>query len=175
MLTKVVIIGPESTGKTELAQKLALHYKALWIPEYAREYISQLDRKYTYEDVEHIARRQIQLEEEYSGRAGDILFFDTDLIISKVWFDVVYKRCPAFIPSFLQKAVYHVYLLCKPDIPWVYDPVRENPHLRWFLFEAYRTEILRYHFRYEVIEGFGDDRFNHALQAVSNIFPAKGL
>ena len=86
VMKRIVLIGAESTGKTELADCLSTHFKTNFVPEYARSYIEELNSSYTYQDVEHIARKQIELEDEYCKKANKVLFYDTYLIITKVWF-----------------------------------------------------------------------------------------
>ena len=94
---KIVLTGPESTGKTWLAKQLAMHYQTDWISEYAREYVENLKRRYNYSDLVVISRYQVNVVKEYKGKVNRFLFFDTDLIILKVWFDVVYNECPAWL------------------------------------------------------------------------------
>lgn len=148
---KVGIIGPESTGKSSLASYLATKYDGLMVPEYAREYMEHLapDYHYTYEDVEKIAMHQVQELREISqspaegmavGRK-DLAFFDTELIITKVWFLHKFGTCPDFLQQALEEYPMDVYLLCYPDLEWVPDPVRENPNIREYLFDWYEREV----------------------------------
>ncbi len=158
-----VIIGPESTGKTTLCKQLAEHFKGIWIPEYARFYVEQIKRPYTYDDVIHIAQKQIETEESIKVNPTDYLFFDTDLIITKVWLLHVYKQCPEWIDVFLKNAYRKSYFICYPDLPWEFDPVRENPHLREYLFNWYKKELIYYGFNYFIINGTEQQRLNNAL------------
>ena len=120
----VVISGPESTGKTELAKNLASKLDTLWVPEYAREYIENLNRSYYYKDVEQIAKYQLEQEEIYkSNLSSSLLIFDTWFIITKVWFDVVFGKCPDWIISHIQSTRIDLYLVCDVDLPWIPDPV----------------------------------------------------
>ena len=143
---KVGIIGPESTGKSSLGQYLAKRYGATYVPEYARDYVASLHRPYTYDDVCHIARKQIeQIKEVGSGKweASDIIFFDTELIVTRVWFDYVYGKAPDWLLSAMQQYKMDTYLLTYPDIPWIPDPTRENgsDEIRLQLFHHYEQEI----------------------------------
>ena len=146
---KVGIIGPESTGKSTLARYLARRYNGICVPESAREYIEKLNRSYTMEDVEAIARHQIeQLQEIKDG----LYFFDTELIITKVWFEHKYGSCPAWLEQAIQDYPMDVYLLTYPDIEWKPDPVRENPDIRLELFERYESEIQKLDIPYYIIK-----------------------
>ncbi|MBN2613276.1 MAG: ATP-binding protein [Bacteroidales bacterium] len=154
IVKRVVITGPESTGKTVLCEKLAKHYNTLYIPEYAREYVSGLDRKYTYEDVVYIAQKQVELEAGYAAKAKNVLFYDTYLVITKVWLEVVFNSCPEWITDILKQNRMDLYLVCAPDIPWIPDGVRENGgHMREVLFKRYISEIEHYSAAYRVISG----------------------
>ena len=142
---KVGIIGPESSGKSTLAQYLANKYKGAYVPEYAREYVEHLNRPYTYEDVENIAQHQIKeletITNNLSPITNNLYFFDTELIITKVWFLHKYGTCPDWLQEALLRFPMDVYLLCAPDIEWIPDPARENPHIRQYLFDWYEREI----------------------------------
>lgn len=135
---KVGIIGPESTGKSTLARYLANRYHGLRVPEYARDYMEKLHRPYTQEDVEAIARHQI---EEMKHLNSELVFFDTELIITKVWFLYKYGHCPEWLEQAIHDYPMDVYLLTYPDIEWEPDPVRENPTIRLELFEQYEREV----------------------------------
>ena len=135
---KVGIIGPECTGKSTLARYLANRYHGVLVPEYAREYMENLNRPYTIEDVETIARHQIeQLQDLKDG----LYFFDTELIITKVWFEHKYGSCPAWLEQAIHDYPMDTYLLTYPDMKWQPDPVRENPAIRLELFERYEHEV----------------------------------
>lgn len=169
-IIRVVITGPECTGKSTLSAELARYYNTVFIPEYAREYVEKLTRPYTYEDVVHIADTQIRQEAEYEKKANRLLFYDTYLIITKVWFDIVYKKRPQWIDEKLSKNHIDLYLLCNTDIPWIPDSVRENGgEMREKLLEIYRKELDYYGCRYIMISGKGYERFRHAMEAVESL------
>lgn len=170
-IKKVVITGPESTGKTELAENLAVRFDTAWIPEYAREYITRLGRKYNYEDVEHIAREQLRLEEEYLKTARNILFYDTHLIVTRVWFSMVYGRYPQWIDESIERSQIDLYLVCDTDIPWVPDNVRENGgEMRELLLERYIREIEATGTDWKMVSGKSEQRVNAAVEIVKSHF-----
>ena len=147
---RVGIIGPESTGKSTLANYLAHRYNGVLIPEYARDYMENLapSYEYTYNDVEAIARYQVQ---QMQSLTDGILVFDTELIITKVWFLHKFGKCPDFLEQALRDFPMDVYLLCYPDMPWQPDPVRENPNIRDYLFDWYEREIQALNIPYYII------------------------
>ncbi len=168
-IKRIVIIGPESTGKTELAQYLATQFKTVYIPEYAREYVEKLKHHYTYDDVVLIAKKQIELEKKYALKANHILFFDTYLIITKVWFQVAFKKVPEWLDYTIRKSNIDLFLLCNTELPWIPDNVRENGgEMREKLFEMYKSEINYYGFNFSIISGTGSARFENALKIVNN-------
>lgn len=143
---RVGIIGPESTGKSTLSKYLASRYRGLLVEEYARTYLEERARAcgstyaYAREDVLKIA--QWQVEQLRGMDDGDtVVFFDTELIITKVWLLHKYGECPTFIEEALRNYPMDVYLLCYPDLPWQPDPVRENPNIREYLFDWYEREV----------------------------------
>lgn len=166
---KIAILGPESTGKSALAESLANHYEAPWVPEYAREYVEHLTIPYTYEDVCSIARKQIEQEKHYEAASfanEKYVFFDTELIITKVWLEHKYGVVPSFITKRLQVGYFDLYLLCAPDLPWEPDSVREHGNDREFFYHWYKKEIENTGKPYFVIEGLGNLRIENALKAL---------
>jgi len=167
-MLKIAIIGPESTGKTLLAEKLANHFQSFWIPEYAREYVENLSGPYTYEDICVIAHKQIEEEQEIEScrSTSGFIFFDTELIITKVWFSYRYGQVPEFLSEQLNSGFFDLYLLCSPDLPWEPDPVREHGDDREFFFNWYKKEIEQTGKPYVIVTGFGDQRFQNALNGI---------
>lgn len=163
-----VIIGPESTGKTTLCQQLASIYQSTWIPEYARSYLEQLQKPYTFDDVIHIAHKQIEMEQSFSGQS-DFLFIDTDLIITKVWLLHVFKQSPLWIDNYLKSAYRKAYLITYHDIPWEFDPLRENPHIRPYLFDWYVKEVEKLNIPYCIIKGQGNERVENVIHFIRSI------
>jgi len=160
----VFITGSESTGKTELAKGLADHFGVCWVPEFAREYIGNITGKYNFRDIEEIARHQIQ--EIISHLDDDLVFFDTGLIITKVWFEKKYKKVPKWFDSIYRDYSEGHYLLCCADLPWIADPLRENPKIREELNSAYEAHIKDVNCPLEKITGEGNVRLSNAIGAV---------
>ncbi len=163
-----VVIGPESTGKTTLCEKLSAYFQCPWINEYARIYLEQKQESYDYDDVIHIAQKQIELENN-AFAPNNILFIDTDLIITKVWLLHVYKQYSEWIDEYLRNVHRKAYLICYPDIPWQFDPLRENPHIRKFLFNWYVSEVEKLHIPYYIIKGIGQQRIDNAKAILYNL------
>jgi len=168
---KIVITGPESTGKTELSIALARHYNTIWIPEFARGYISEINRPYTYKDVVYIAEQQVIQTNIDSNHNGKIIFFDTWLIITKIWFIEVFQKYPDWIDDAILMNKPDLFLLCYYDLPWQYDPLRENgsTERRAYLFKKYLQEIEKINCKYQIISGFNQERFNLAIQKIDQL------
>lgn len=175
-IKNIVITGPESTGKTDLCQQLASHYHTIWIPEYARFYIENLNRPYTYDDLNIIVKRQFEeITGDYSQKAKNYVFFDTSLIISKVWFEVVYKKVPPELEQMIAVSPFDLFLLCTPDLEWKPDNVRENGgEMRLTLFRKYENELILRKFSYEIVTGIGNQRLQNALHIIETFFTKKG-
>ncbi len=165
-MQRIVLTGPESTGKTTLARALARHYGTSWTPEYARHYLNELDRPYRESDLPAIARGQLDWEEEYGKTANGLLFCDTALVVLKVWSMVKYGRTDPWILEQLRVRPYHFYLLCAPDLPWEADPLREHRDGREALFARYLRELEDLGASYAVVRGRGEERFRAALAAL---------
>ena len=154
---KVGIIGPESTGKSSLARYLSRRYKGTYVPEYAREYVEEKgSTDVSYDELCEIAQKQIEeirniLKDGAQG--AETVFFDTELIVTKVWFDYAFHRVPEWLEEALKAYPMDVYLLTKPDIPWVPDPARSNgsDEIRQELFLRYEAEIQALDIPYYII------------------------
>jgi NadR type nicotinamide-nucleotide adenylyltransferase len=167
-MRRIAITGPESTGKSTLAARLADHYHTIWIPEFARSYIDGLRRDYTYEDVEIITLEQMKQEDEQIAKAHDLIFVDTELLVIKIWMEHAFKKIPAWLEEEIAKRTYDLYLLCNIDIPWEYDPQREHPDLRKHFFDLYKKELIRRNFNYTIVSGDEEKRFEIARKAIEN-------
>lgn len=153
---KVGIIGPESTGKSSLARYLARRYKGTCVPEYARTYVEQKGTtEVTYEELCEIAKHQVDELSAISSQPSDNLyFFDTELILTKVWFDYAFGCVPEWLNDAIRRYPMDTYLLTYPDIPWVPDPARSNGSdaIRMELFERYEAEIESLNIPYYIIK-----------------------
>jgi nicotinamide riboside kinase len=166
---KIILTGPESTGKSALAGMLSDWYKAPCVCEYAREYLVGLDRKYTYADVLHIARKQVEFMQSDKEIANKLTIVDTYLIITKVWMKRVFNTVPDWIDVEIRKTNNDLYLLCQPDIPWIADPLRENGgEMRNVLYAEYEEELKLAGLQYVSISGQGQTRINNAIRAVED-------
>lgn len=168
---KIAFTGPESTGKTTLASTLAKIYGTVWVEEYARDYVNQLERPYTQADILHIAQQQLQLENLRALQANDFLFCDTELIVCKVWSMFKYQSCDDWILEKIQTHNYDFYFLCDIDIPWEYDPLREHPTQRQALLQHYENELIHYKKPYKKLSGSLENRLaqvQEVLQALVN-------
>ena len=156
MVYKVGIIGPESSGKSTLACYLAKRYKGVYVPEYGRSYIEQKGTKeVSYDEVCEIARHQIEELDTFSRQDSDtVYFFDTELVVTKVWFEYAFGHVPEWLEEAIRRYPMDVYLLTKPDIPWEEDPTRSNGSdaIRQELFARYEAEIEALGIPYYIIE-----------------------
>jgi NadR type nicotinamide-nucleotide adenylyltransferase len=169
-IIRIALIGPESTSKSTLSEGLANYYTTVWVKEYAREYLTRVKKKYIIEDILAIAREQLKKEQELILQANKFIFADTELIISKVWCEDVFKTCPAWILENILHHKYDFYLLTFPDIPWQEDSLRENPHRRDFFFDWYERELKNIHANYTIIKGTGKARLESCIDAIEAFF-----
>ena len=132
--------------------------------EIARKYLAEIGTNYSEDDVLNIAKLQIKKELELLNSSSEFIFFDTDLIIIKIWLLEVYKKYPIWIDEHLQTYPADLHLLCKPDLPWYEDSLRENPNKREYLFALYKNEIEKFGMKYAIIENNGDKRFLSAIK-----------
>ena len=167
---KIVVIGPESTGKSSLCAALAAHFGTSWVPEYARQYLQEHGMNYSYPDLMTIARGQLALEDKYTAAGKSLLFVDTDMYVMKVWSEYVFGRCDAWILDQIASRKYDAYILCRTDLPWVKDDLREYPDLenRDRLFHIYRDCMINQGTPWAEVGGVGDDRVAAGIAAVED-------
>ena len=168
---KVVVTGPESSGKSTLCEVLADHFQTRYVPEYAREYLNSLDREYTQGDLLKIAKGQMNLEDEFQNQGTNILICDTSLEVIRVWSEWKYTSCDLHILEKSKERIPDLFLLMTPDLPWQPDPQRENPDDRDALFSYYKQVLKDYDT--EVVEIYGDEssRIALAINAINKILP----
>ena len=171
MPKRILILGPESTGKSTLAEKLAKHFAEPWVPEVAREYLEKLDRTYAYEDLLQIGKQQMQLEDELAMQAQHFLFCDTDLRVIQVWSQHRYGKVDPWVLEEIARRTYDLILLCAPDLPWQADPLREHPELemRQQFFEIYQRLTEASGIPWILVSGDTDKRLSTAIQAVGSL------
>ena len=165
-MVKFIITGPESSGKTTLAKKLSEIYDIGLIEEYARKYLNENENKYGFDDLLKIAHKQYENEKN----CKQFCICDTDLITIKIWSNYKYSKCDSWIEEkiFKQSHEKRIYLLCKPDIKWEYDPQRENKKNRNEIFDIYEKEITKLNYPFFIIDG--EKRLSKAQKIIKKFF-----
>lgn len=175
---RVCVFGPESTGKTTLARRLAAELDTAWVPEYARTLIESRSGELTAADIEPIARGQMAYEDALARRANRVLIADTDLVATVIWAETLYGHCPRWISEEASRRQHDLYLLCDVDVPWVPDIARCLPDERGSFFRRCRHELDRRGCRVVEIRGDWDLRWQTAVTAtreqISRRAPATG-
>ena len=184
MIKKIVIIGPESTGKSTLCKQLAEHYNTIWVAEYAREYLLKNGTNYNFENLLDIAKGQVSSEqlavdswqltennEQPTTKNGQLVFIDTNMHVMKVWSEFVFEKCHHWILNRIAERKYDLYLLCNIDLPWVKDELREYPDLktRERLYKHYKDIMVNQQVPWVEISGSYEERFQKAAEAVDVI------
>ena len=166
---KVTIVGPECTGKTDLSQFLASHFKTVWVPEYARAYLNKLNRPYDPADLAKIAHGQLRLEDEWLPDAKGLLVCDTNLLVIKVWSEDKFGSCDPEILRLMQNRRYDLLLLTNIDVPWENDPQREHPDRREHFWKIYQVEAVKSGIPFVEISGSRDARRSNAVKEIEKI------
>ena len=171
---KIVLIGPESTGKSTLAKQLAEHFDAPFVSEVARDYLeSRPEMGYEWSDLEKIARLQVKAIKEAVDLNPPILFCDTDLVTLHIWSLDKFDAAIPFVEEHLSKQPANLYLLCKPDIPWESDPLREDATRRDELYIWNRWVIREMNAAYVEIEGLQNHRIQQAIKVVEEFIAGR--
>ncbi len=168
---RIVVIGPESTGKSTLSKALAEALGTLWVPEYARTYLEQIQRPYTEHDLLVIAKGQLMLEDTYAEKTTGPLICDTDLNVIKVWSEHKYQRCDSYITRQIAERKYDLYLLTGIDLPWQPDPLREHPDeaMRQYFYNIYQTIVTQSGVPWFPVNGNENERLEKALGYINAI------
>lgn len=173
-IVKVVLFGPESTGKTTLAAQLADHYQTRWVPEFMREY---LERKWktkgkliSKEDLLPIAKGQLYSEIDAQKKVENLLICDTNLLELKVYSEYYYNGfCPEFIKEQVSKSDFDIYLLTYVDTPWEEDILRDCPHNREEMFSIFEAELKKQGFPYQILKGGLDERLKKSIEIIDSL------
>ncbi len=175
-IKKIAIIGPESTGKSILAQKLAHHFNTGWAKEYAREYLEKNGKAYTFENLYEIAKGQLEEENQACQKAREafsnnpVIILDTNLLVIKIWGEFVFNKCDNRILREMAKRKYDGYLLCNTDVPWIKDNLREYPNIqiREKLFSFYKEELSEQKTPWIILHGNYEQRETAAIDFINN-------
>ncbi|WP_291962286.1 ATP-binding protein [Maribacter sp.] len=173
-ILKVVLFGPESTGKTTLSEQLARHYHTVWVPEYAREYLQDKwnNERKTCEphDLLPIAEGQMRLENSLTKKATDILICDTDLLETKVYSEAYYiGNCDPILEKYALQNTYDLYLLTYIDIPWEADDLRDKPNEREQMFNYFKDTLEKYGKNFITLKGNKKQRLNKAINHIDTL------
>ena len=164
---KIAVIGPESTGKSTLVQALADHYHAPHVTEYAREYLEGKGRlPYELDDLERIAKGQVQREDDALQANPPILFCDTDLVTLHIWSLDKFDQAIPFVEKHLKSRRADLYLLCKPDLKWEFDPLREDANRRDELYDWNAWVLKSIDAQFIEIVGSNQQRNLNAINAI---------
>ena len=175
---KIVLFGPESTGKTTLARQLAAYYQTKWVPEYMREYLQKKwdneQKTCETEDLFPIAIGQMELENELAKKVDSVLICDTNLLEIKVYSEVYYDgKCNPSIEKYALQNIYDMYFLTYIDVPWEKDDLRDKPNDREFMFNAFKTALNRNNRPYIELRGSRSERFKIAVKHIDNLLKKK--
>ncbi|MHB0972600.1 MAG: AAA family ATPase [Thermoanaerobaculia bacterium] len=166
----VVVTGSECTGKTTLARDLAAHFDTIWVPEYARGYCDVHGANLTFDDVEPIAREQIDAcDTALALTPRDLIVLDTDLLSTAIYSRHYYGQCPDWIERAARARRGDLYLLCDIDVPWTPDAVRDRPHHRVELQALFRNELNALGANVVDVRGTWEERFAIAVRAVERL------
>ena len=171
---RVVLYGPESTGKTTLAKALANHYQTSWVPEFARSYLQEKWDKQqavcTLADLPIIAQGQLAAENTAIAQANRLIFCDTNILVTKVWSETHFEGyCAPELNTILAQTHYDLYLLTSIEVPWEKDDLRDRPNDREQMFIYFKQQLEAYNFPFLVLEGSLEERIQKAVNTIDQL------
>lgn len=166
---RVVLFGPESTGKTMLAQRLAAHYHTVWVPEWARGHLDAQDGICRREDIDLIGLGQAASEDALACQANRVLICDTDTLTTTIWSEVYFGSVPGWLTAAARERLHDLYLLCDIDVPWMDDHQRNLEHRRVEFRERCRQALEAHGQPWVWIRGDWERRFQSAVVAIDRL------
>lgn len=172
-IKRIVLTGAESTGKSTLAAALSGYYGEPWTEEYVRHYVDDIDRDLTAEDIEPIAQGQLNTEDAALAQATRLVLHDTNILSSILYANHYFNTSPDWVNDRFLERDYALYLLCKPDIPWVADNgQREGPEVRAHFHGVFKASLDKLVLPYVEISGTEAERFGAAIAAIDEVMGA---
>jgi HTH-type transcriptional repressor of NAD biosynthesis genes len=165
---KICFYGPESTGKSFLAQKLAARYDTEFVPEVARELI--LNNDFSIDDILKIGIAQTKRVIDKMRIANKLLFCDTDLITTQIYCRQYLKVVPPVLQDLESRIKYDRYFLFYPDVEWVADGMRDLGERREEMFQIFKTELDKRNIVYDVVRGDYATREKFVIEKISEYF-----
>ena len=172
---KIVLYGPECTGKTTLAKELASYYKTNWVPEFARDYLqkkwNEKGEVCSLEDLPIIINGQRALEKKILKKSREIIFCDTNVVVTQIWSQTHFNGycCPEILKA-AKDSNYDFYLLTDIDVPWQKDDLRDRPNDREKMLNIFREVLERYNFPYKFISGNIKNRLKASIKVIDELF-----
>jgi NadR type nicotinamide-nucleotide adenylyltransferase len=168
---RILILGPESTGKSTLAEDLSNRFGEPWVPEFAREYLEKISRPYQYEDLVKIGEGQVALEDKLAEKAENYLFCDTDLRVIHIWSQHRFGKTDEWVLDEIGRRKYNMILLTDTDLPWTPDPLREYPDLemRQYFFKKHLQLAQESGFPFLIVSGDQETRLQTAVKAIQKL------
>lgn len=175
---KIVLFGPESTGKTTLSRQLARYYNSVWVPEFARTYLQDKwnNERKTCEpkDLLPIAEGQMNSENKLAQKTDSVLICDTDLLETKVYSEAYYKgSCDPILETYALKNSYDLYFLTYIDTPWEADDLRDKPNERERMFKAFENALINHNRPYVLLKGNKKERLEKAIKHIDELLNKK--
>lgn len=171
-MLKIYLTGPESSGKTTLAKSLSKYYDCPWVPEYARQYLQERNGFYQYEDLTKISKGQIDLENQFVRNGQSKLILDTGQLVLYIWSMHKYGQVAQNIETGVMAQRTSFHLLCRPDVEWEEDTLRESPDERALLFQKYKAAADSFNLKYAIVEGRGKERLKNAASCIEAFLDA---
>jgi len=165
-MIRVAITGPESCGKTTLADALSVYFDAPLISEYARTFLESSKGFYDQKDLDKIAQGHL---ENMILSQNSINIIDTDFVVLQIWSQEKYGNVSEFISNQVNANHFDLHILCAPDIPWEQDDLRENPEDRELLFERYKLALIQAKKKFIIVKGSHESRIEKSVSSIKTI------